>query len=407
MNPFTDKQREYRDNATHRWNLAVGAVRSGKSHMAIRWTIPMCVRERHGLKGINLVLGVTKESIERNVLAPMRDMWGDRHVGYIGSRNFAILFGEKVYCIGAENIGQASKLRGSEVKFCYCDELADIHPDVFDILKSRLSLPYSQCHAACNPAGPRHYVKRFIDEAPERGIDLYCQQYTIWDNPYLPEEYVRALEAEYSGTVYYDRYIKGLWTQAEGLVYQNHVKALEQRYTGEVRQWVISIDYGTRNPFAALKWCEDPEGVWHCVDEYTYSGRETGHDKTDGEYLDELEAFCGDIPDERVTVIIDPSASSFIALLKRSGRFRVRQARNDVLEGIRETAACIQRGTVKVWEGCKRTVDEFGSYVWDDRSDSDKVMKENDHCMDAMRYLVATLRLAKPLRAYTPVLGLE
>ena len=398
--PLTDKQLEYLASCSHRWNVKTGATGSGKTFVDVAATIPKRIDACRG-EGLIVLLGNTQATLERNILEPMRSIWPHK-VGHISANNTIVIFGRKCYALGANNRGSVAKIQGATFEYVYGDEVTTWSDGVFQMLKSRLRCEHSRFDGTCNPDSPNHWFKRFL----ESDADIYCQSYEI-DDGVLPAQVVDNLKREYSGTVYYDRYIKGLWTQAEGLVYQNHVKALEERYVGEVRQWVVSIDYGTRNPFAALKWCEDPEGVWHCVDEYTYSGRETGHDKTDGEYLDELEAFCEDIPDDRVTIIIDPSALSFIALLKRSGRFRVRQARNDVLEGIRETAACIQRGTVKVWEGCKRTVDEFGSYVWDDRSDSDKVMKENDHCMDAMRYLVATLRLAKPLRTYTPVLGLE
>ena len=192
---LTPKQAAYAVEAHHRWNFAVGAVRSGKSYMATLHTIPDRVISGRGRRGINLILGASKETIERNVLTPMRDLWGDRMVGEIDTRNRCELFGERAYCIGAEKVSQVSKLRGSEVKFCYVDEVCDVHPDVFEMLKSRLSLPWSECHCACNPAGPRHYVKQFIDLAlePDSGIDLFYQHYTIWDNPFRPPEYVRSL----------------------------------------------------------------------------------------------------------------------------------------------------------------------------------------------------------------------
>ena len=158
---ITEKQAEYIRNANKRWNFALGAVRSGKSHIAIQYVIPQCVLERKGKKGINLILGASRENIERNVLTPMRMIWGDTYITSINSRSICRIFGEEVYCLGANNVGAVAKLRGSEVKFCYCDEICDIHKEAFEILKSRLSLPYSVCHAAANPSYPTHYVKQF------------------------------------------------------------------------------------------------------------------------------------------------------------------------------------------------------------------------------------------------------
>ena len=406
---LTTKQAEYVREAHHRWNFAIGAVRSGKSHLAVQFTVPDRLLAGRGRKGLNLILGATKENIERNVLSPMRDIWGERVVGDINTRNWCDVMGEKVYCIGAENVRQVSKLRGSEIKFCYCDEICDINSEVFEMLKSRLSLPYSECHAAANPASPTHFVKRFIDTP---GVDLFCQHYTIYDNPFLPESYVRGLEAEYAGTVYYDRYILGLWAKAEGLVYPMYREALEPTWRPAVSisrpRTVVSVDYGTQNAFAALKWRRDAEGVWHAIDEYRYSGREEGHQKTDEDYVADLVEFCRDsfveseedgiVPGAEVQVIVDPSATSFIAALRRTRLFRIRRADNDVARGIQDTAVCLQRGTVRISEDtCPWTVREFAGYVWDDCDWADRPIKVDDHCMDALRYFVRTMRLCRGL----------
>ena len=399
---LTRKQAEYVREAHHRWNLATGAVRSGKSHLAVQYTIPDRLIKLRGKKGLALILGATKENIERNVLTPMRDMWGDKFVGDINARNWCEIFGERVYCIGAENAGQVSKLRGSEIKFAYCDEICDIHPDVFEMLKSRLSLPYSECHGACNPAGPTHWLKQFIDKGEaDPGIDMFVQRYTIDDNPFLPPAYVAGLKAEYRGTVYYDRYIRGLWAKAEGLVYPNWKDAQEPTWSPaepeDVRGYCISIDYGTQNPFHAIKWLLDSAGTWHAVGEYRYSGREEGRQKADPDYVDDLVVFTDDAPeDTEVEVIVDPSASSFIAQLRKRGGFKVRKADNDVDDGVRDTASAMQLGQVKIGDTLAELAREFCGYVWDDKADQDKPVKVDDHGMDALRYFVRTKRVYKP-----------
>jgi PBSX family phage terminase large subunit len=420
---LTEKQAEYVREATRRWNFAVGAVRSGKSHLAVRHTIPDRLLAGHGMRGINLIMGVSKESIERNVLTPMRDIWGDRMVSDINTRNWATVFGERVYCIGAEKVSQVSKLRGSEVKFAYLDEICDIHPEVFEMLKSRLSLEYSECHGACNPAGPSHYVKQFIDQAlaPESGIDLFYQHYTIYDNPFLPQAYVRSLEAEYAGTVYYKRYIDGLWAQAEGLVYPMWEQALEDPWDPFLRDqegqvvrnsqdvplcratdWCVSVDYGTMNAFAALLWARSPDGTWHCVEEYVYSGRDEGHLKTDDDYVRDLVALCSYVPGEP-QVIVDPSAASFIEALRRCRErtFRVLPADNAVLDGIRDVAVCLQTGRIRISRRLEGICREFPGYVWEDSAGDDRPRKVDDHCMDSMRYFVKTRRVYRPQEPYT------
>ena len=412
MIELTPKQAEYVREAHHRWNFAVGAVRSGKSHLAVQYTIPNCLRERHGERGINLILGASKENIERNVLTPMRDIWGNNMVSDINSRNWATMFGEKVYCIGAENVRQVSKLRGSEVKFCYCDEIVDINKEVFEMLKSRLSLPYSICHAAANPSYPTHFVKEFID-SKDKGVDIYCQEYTIYDNPFLPPEYVRALEAEYSGTVYYLRYILGKWARAEGLIFPMYMDAFGTPGR-ETTDFAISMDYGTQNPFAALIW-EKAGDVWYATRGYYYSGRDSGKQKTDAEYGEDLKRFAAPLIERRkaaqertgqiqpkIRVIIDPSAASFIALLHQEDWCRVIPADNDVANGLRDTATALQTGLIKINPAIKDWRKEVEGYVWDE-SQEDRPVKENDHFMDATRYFVKTMRVTKRRLNYAPL----
>ena len=353
---LSQKQAENVREAHHRWNVCEGAVRSGKSWLACNFTIPDRVTRLSGLQGIDLILGVSLGNIERNVLQPMRDTFGNELVGEIkGSENTVELFGERVYCLGAEKRSQVAKLQGAAVKFCYCDELAALSEDVFDMLKSRMSFPYSECHAACNPAGPRHWLKRFLDSDG----DIYRQRYTIEDNPFLDDGFVRSLKEEYAGTVYYDRYIKGLWTQAEGLVYPEWQNCLEPRYDGAAEREVVSVDYGTLNATAALRWVLDHNGVWHCVDCYYYSGRDTGRNRTDAEHA---EAVMGLAPrSERF--IVDPSAASFIAELRGRGA-RVTPADNAVLDGIRMTMGAMRTGAIRVSDELEELSEEFGGYVW-------------------------------------------
>ena len=408
---LTKKQAEYIRNANHRWNVACGAVRSGKSYCQISYCIPYRLLERKGRRGLRVILGATRENIERNVLQPLRDIYGDSAATGITSNNFTRIFGEKVYCIGADNVRQVAKIRGSEIAYCAIDEATDINPEVFEMLKSRLSLPWSCCDITTNPSSPGHWFKKFIDSSKD-GVDIYCQNYTIYDNPFLPHDYVKALEAEYFGTVYFDRYILGKWTLAEGLVYPNYEKAVvEASSLVSVEfydQWVLSVDYGTQNATAALLFGRRGNS-WVLFREYRYSGRDTGRQKTDAEYVEDMLRLVHDIPcpeGDAIEVIIDPSAASFIEAMRRTGRFKVRKADNDVLNGIRCTAVAMSNGKLYISNSCEGTIKELQGYVWDTkRDDVERPVKVEDHCMDAMRYFVKTKRLVKPTTEYQSIFG--
>lgn len=396
MNGFSEKQLEYFRSADHRWNFKTGAVRSGKTY-GDYYVIPKRIRSRIGLAGETMIFGVSKGTIERNILEPMREIWGDQYVGNIRSDNKAFLFGEYAYCLGCEKVSQVSKIRGVSIKYAYGDEVAEWNPDVFELIKSRLDKEYSVFDGALNPESPLHWLKEFLDS----DADIYQQHYTIFDNPFLPPSFVNELCKEYEGTVFYDRYILGKWTLAEGLVYpmyDNTVPTVERPYT----RYIVSMDYGTQNATAMILWGYY-QGRWYAVREYYHSGRETQEQKTDEQYYDELERLTKGLTIDRV--IIDPSAASFIATIRQKKRFKVRPADNTVIDGIRRTGTCLKSGVLQFNDCCKRVIQEFGLYTWDPEAQEDRPIKENDHGMDAVRYFVNTEKLYKPIFEYRTVLG--
>lgn len=381
---LSPKQREFVKYGTHRWNFKGGATRSGKTYLDFRWIIPIRIRERIGKDGLAVILGVTKSTIERNVLEPMRNLYGDMLVGTISSDNTAWIFGEKCYCLGAEKVSQVSKIRGASIKYCYGDEVADWSEEVFALLKSRLDKEYSCFDGTFNPQYPDHWLKKFLDS----NADIFSQTYTIDDNPFLPESFKENLKKEYEGTVYYDRYILGLWVRAEGLVYPMFGDGCITQEIPDTGDYYISIDYGTLNPFSAGLWCVGKKCAVRIAEIY-YSGREEKKQKTDEEYCDMVERLAGDKPIR--AVVVDPSAASFIEALRRRSGFKARHADNDVLNGIRTTSDFLRDGRIKIHAGCKDAIREFGLYRWDEKAESDRVVKENDHAMDEIRYMVMTV----------------
>lgn len=228
-------QRQFWREANHRWNIKTGATRSGKTYMDY-FVIPKRLIAGEGKDGLNVILGNTRETIRRNVILPMQAIYGAKRVGNIRSDNSCIMFGQRVFCLGADNANHVDRLRGSSIKYCYGDEIVTWSPDVFDMLKSRLDKPYSLFDGTCNPDSPQHWFYEFL----QSDADIYQQAYTIDDNPFLPPEFVENLKKEYDGTVLYDRYINGLWVSAEGALFTTY-----PRYTDDatlLRDGIAHID---------------------------------------------------------------------------------------------------------------------------------------------------------------------
>jgi PBSX family phage terminase large subunit len=226
-------------------------------------------------------------------------------------------------------------------------------------------------------------LKRFLDRCGG-----FVQHYRIDDNPYLDAGFVEALKREYRGTMYYGRYIEGLWTAADGLVYprfgnENVERQLKERY----ERYVVSVDYGTRNATAMLLFgCAD--GVWTAVDEFYGGGL------TDEEYYAALHGLAERRGARVDCVIVDPSAASFITTIRRKGEFAVKRADNGILDGIRNTASALSKGLLRIHENCGHLLDEIARYRWCRDGGEERPEKKDDHACDALRYFVRTMRIS-------------
>lgn len=210
----------------HRWNIKSGATQCGKTTVDFQEVIPFRIAVRHNMPGLVTILGVSLGTIERNVLIPMREYFRAKNLPRAVSQihkdaagnTYVKILNQIVYLCGMMNKTAISRLRGSKFKYAYGDEVAEWNEEAFALLKSRMSLEYSCFDGACNPASDTHFLYNFIHS----NIDIYLQEYTIFDNPFLSKKYVQGLCDEYAGTVYYDRYILGLWKKAEGIIFRKY-----------------------------------------------------------------------------------------------------------------------------------------------------------------------------------------
>lgn len=376
--------------------IADGSIRSGKT-VSMALSFVMWAMETFQDQNFAMC-GKTIGSFRRNVLLVLKLMLASRGYKVKDHRadNFIEIRHKGVtnyfYMFGGKDERSQDLIQGITLAGVLFDEVALMPESFVNQATGRCSVDGSKFWFNCNPDGPHHWFKTgWIDKTTEKNI-LYIH-FTMDDNLSLTESIKSRYASLYSG-VFFQRYILGLWVVAEGLIYD--MFSMEKHVVERAAQSVqakryVSCDYGTQNATVFLMWEAGTDGVWYCVDEYYYSGRDESAQKTDNAYADDLERFIAGREIE--AVIIDPSAASFIALLRERG-YRVRKARNDVLDGIRFTGSLLNLKKILFYKKCINTIKEFSSYVWDAKAcerGEDKPIKQHDHAMDAVRYFCYTI----------------
>mgnify|MGYP000796295700 CR=1 FL=1 len=262
---------------------------------------------------------------------------------------------------------------------------------------ARCSIKGSKIWFNCNPEGPEHwFYKNWIEGDNPKKMNALHLHFTMDDNLSLDEEIKARYRSMYVG-VFFKRYIMGLWAAAEGIIYDmfdenKHVQDIKDFYQLLINgNRYVSCDYGTQNATVFLLWNKGTNGKWYCIREYYYSGRDKGKQKTDSEYADDLKEWLDGTKIK--AIIVDPSAASFIAELRKRG-YKVLKANNDVLDGIRLVGMLLNLEKIVFASSCKETIKEFASYIWDEKAlerGEDKPVKQFDHCCDAVRYLCSTI----------------
>ena len=393
---LSEKQKEFLQRCDRRWNVKTGATGSGKSWLDYAVVIPKRLMALKG-EGAVVILGNTQGTANRNILEPMRDIWGERLVGTINSSdNSAKLFGRRVYVMGADNRKHIARIQGMTIEYAYGDEVTTWAEGVFQMLKSRLRCPHSHFDGTCNPDAPGHWFKSFLDS----DADIYCQASTIDDNPFLPPEFVENLKREYAGTVYYNRFILGQWVAAEGVIYRLFCDDPERFIVNDlpegdaVRNAVIGVDFGGGTSAHAF-----------CCMGFTIQGRLV--------VLDEY----------REKQALDPNrlAEAFVDFVRRcKARWLVTDvwcdsAEQTLINGLRAAAAsaglgvnignaqkrpindriratCILMGAGRflVNRVCKETIDALKSALWDSKKLTEDVRLDdgttNIDSLDCMEY---------------------
>ena len=390
---FSPMQMEYFRNANHRWNVKSGATRSGKTYMDY-FVIPKRIRAAAGKEGLVVLLGNTKGTLQRNIIEPLRNLWGERYVTDIRADNTAELFGEKCYCLGADKVTQVNRLRGSSIKYCYGDEVVTWHPDVFEMLKSRLDKPYSKFDGTCNPEGKSHWFKKFL----ESDADIYCQKYTLDDNPFLSAEFVENLKREYSGTIYYDRYVLGNWVNAEGLIYRNFAdtpnRYIIDKLPSDLAFATVGVDFGGGSSAHAFNCTAYTRGFSQVVTVHECRIKEAiTPEKLYArfeQFLTECRMLLGGVP--LTDVYCDSAEQTLIGGMRAEAarkcwKVNIHNARKKPIND-RIHFYCIIMGAdkYKILSSCTATIDALSEAMWDDNNARLDNGSTNIDNLDAQEY---------------------
>ncbi len=401
--------------------IADGAIRSGKT---VCMSLSYVMWAMETFNGQNFAMcGKTIGSFRRNVIFWLKLMLKARGYGVVEHRadNLIVITRGKAtnnfYIFGGKDESSQDLIQGITLAGVFFDEVALMPESFVNQATGRCSVDGSKFWFNCNPSGPYHWFKvNWIDRSigyigKERASELRAKNesvknilyvhFTMDDNLSLTEGIKERYRNMYRG-VFYKRYILGLWVMAAGVIYdmfseEKHVEdptIFKTKLINSNRY--VSCDYGTQNATVFLLWNKGTDGIWYCIREYYYSGRDKGRQKTDSEYAKDLASWLDGT--EIKAVIVDPAAASFIAELRKQG-FRVIKAKNDVEDGIRLVATKLNLLEITFSKVCQNTIKEFASYIWDAKAaeqGEDKPIKQYDHAMDAVRYFVYTIFGDKP-----------
>lgn len=369
-----------------------GAVRSGKTFCM---SLSFVLWAFYAFNGNDFGLcGKTIRSLRRNMVTPVIPLL--RQLGFeceerLSQNSLTVRFGNaqnRFYYFGGKDESSAALIQGVTLSGVLFDEVALMPRSFVEQAMARCSVTGSRFWFNCNPEHPEHWFYREWILQVERKNALYLH-FTMDDNPSLSERVKRRYENLYTGA-FYDRFVRGKWVAVYGAVYP--MMANESMYCkppgGAMEEYCVSCDYGTVNPTSMGLWGKRG-GVWYRLDEYYFDSRREGYQKTDEEHYAALKSLAGGRKIGRV--IVDPSAASFIEVIKRHGEYRVTPARNNVADGIRRVSGALKEGRIRICENCHDARREFQLYRWDSRRCDDSPVKENDHAMDDIRYFVATI----------------
>lgn len=400
--PFSPKQLQFIVESTAKWNLAHGAVRTGKT-VGTLFRFMQAALECPDSQ--IFMVGHSSETIYENAVrlifeSPIFSIFKPFCAWSPGNR--VLKFKDKtIKILGAKDEGAIGQFQGKTMSLVYCDEMTLYPSSIIQMIDSRLSNPWSMGFASMNPTFPDHDIKKWIDKAAEGDRNYYALHFTLDDNPYVDEDYKNRLKNSSSG-IFYKRNYLGLWCLAEGAIFDFFDPKVHvvNKPPASADYWIASIDYGISNAFACLvigvstgQRSQTGKRLW-VEKEYYWDCKQKGRQKLNSELAEDVYEMLD--PYAIKGIYIDPSAAAMKLELQRKG-MHVIPANNDVYEGIEMMCNEMAKGNIYIMNGCTNLIREIPNYVWDikkSKQGDDEPVKKGDHAIDALRYAIASHKVA-------------
>ena len=403
IQPFSPKQLEFISNSTAKWNIAHGAVRTGKTVC----TFFRFLQAAYQCPDSQIyVVGHSSDTIYDNVIklvfeTPEFAMFKPLCAWSPGNRILKFM-DKSIKALGAKDEGAIGSFQGKTMSLCYCDEMTLYPPSIIEMIDTRLSKPHSMAFASMNPTYPDHQIKKWIDAADMGDKNYYALHFGLDDNPYVDDAYKERIRKTSSG-IFYKRNVLGLWCLAEGAIFDFFDPKIHvlKRPPCAAEYYIASIDYGISNAFACLvigvstgirnqvgrRWWVEKEYYWDC--------KVKGRQKLNSELAEDIQELLE--PYAVKSIYIDPSAAAMKLEFQRRGMHIV-AADNDVYSGIEKMTNEMAKGNLYVIEGCTNLIREIQNYVWNTKKSKegdDEPVKKGDHAVDALRYAINTHKIAQ------------
>ena len=379
--------------------VLTGAIRSGKTFIdnllfifELRRVAQMA-KDNHDKHPQYILAGASSDSINKNVIISCENQFGinfklDRHGHYN-------LFGVDITPVSTKTLGGLAGARGFTSYGAYVNEVTLGVEPVFQEIQQRCSIDGARIIADTNPDNPEHWFKKDYLDNKNKNARMLQFHFTIDDNTHLSQRYIEGIKARTPTGMYYDRSILGLWVTGEGAVYKDFdERKMMVAELPPMKKYIAGVDWGYQHFGSIVVFGIDGQGKWYLVEEHTEQYKEIDYwtdvaHKLQKKYGRGMPFYC------------DTARTEFIDHFNHNG-INAKYGWKAVVPGIEIVASLMKRGRFFVKKSAPvKFLNEIYNYRWDGKSE-DAVVKENDDCMDACRYCIATYLHLKERKTYHP-----